>query len=128
MPIPTECRYTETHEWLDLDGDVVTLGITQYAVDELTDVTYVEMKPVKSTILPGESIGEVESVKTTSDIMSPVGGEIVAINQRAVDEPSLLNSDPFGEGWLVKIRTADPSPLDGLMDHQTYGKRFPVAG
>ena len=128
MPIPTECRYTETHEWLDLDGDIATLGITQYAADELTDVTYVEMRPEKSTILPGEPIGEVESVKTTSDIMSPVGGEIVAINQRAIDEPSLLNSDPFGEGWLVKIRTADPSPLDGLMDHETYNKRFPVSG
>ncbi len=128
MPIPTDCRYTETHEWLDQDGDIVTLGITQYAADELTDVTYVEMKPEKSTILPGEAVGEVESVKTTSDVLSPVGGEIVAINQRAVDEPSLLNSDPFGEGWLVKIRTADPSPLDGLMDHQTYDKRFPVAG
>ena len=128
MPIPTECRYTETHEWLDLDGDIATLGITQYAADELTDVTYVEMRPEKSTILPGEPIGEVESVKTTSDIMSPVGGEIVAINQRAIDEPSLLNSDPFGEGWLIKIRTADPSPLDGLMDHETYNKRFPVVG
>jgi len=128
MPIPTEWRYTETHEWLDLDGDIVTLGITQYAADELTDVTYVEMRPEKSTILPGESIGEVESVKTTSDIMSPVGGEIVAINQRAIDEPSLVNSDPFGEGWLVKIRTADPSPLDGLMDRETYSKRFPVSG
>ncbi len=125
MPIPTECRYTETHEWLDLDGDVVTLGITRYAVDELTDVTYIEMRPEKSTILPGESVGEVESVKTTSEIMSPVGGEVVAINQRAVEEPSLLNSDPFGEGWLVKIRTADPSPLDALMDHETYDKRFP---
>ena len=128
MPIPTECRYTETHEWLDLDGDIATLGITQYAADELTDVTYVEMRPEKSTILPGEPIGEVESVKTTSDIMSPVGGEIVAVNQRAIDEPSLLNSDPFGEGWLIKIRTADPSPLDGLMDHETYNKRFPVVG
>jgi glycine cleavage system H protein len=128
MPEPSECRFTETHEWLDLDGDVVTLGITQYAADELTDVTYVEMRPIKTTILPGESVGEVESVKTTSEVFSPVGGEIIAVNEEAVGEPSLLNSDPFGRGWLVKIRTADPSPLDGLLDHATYSGRFPVKG
>ena len=127
MPSPAECRYSETHEWLDLDGDIVTLGITQYAADELTDVTYVEMKPRHSTVLPGETVGEVESVKATSDVYSAVGGEIIEVNQAAVDQPSLLNSDPFGEGWLVKIRTADPSPLDGLMDQETYDKRFPVS-
>ena len=126
MPTPAECRFTDTHEWVDLDGDVITLGITQYAADELTDVTYVEMKSLHTTILPGESVGEVESVKTTSDVYSPVGGEIVEVNQAAADEPSLLNRDPFGKGWLIKIRTADPSLLDGLMDHETYDKRFPV--
>ena len=126
MPTPAECRYTETHEWLDLDGDLVTIGITQYAADELTDVTYVEMKPEKTTVMPGDPVGEVESVKTTSEIFTPVGGEIVAVNKRVVEEPSLLNTDPFGEGWLIKIRTADPSPLDGLMDRDTYGHRFPV--
>ncbi len=125
MPSPTEFRYTETHEWLDLDGDVVTIGITKYAADELTDVTYVEMRPVRSTVLPGESVGEVESVKTTSDIFSAVGGEIIAVNHAASSEPSLLNSDPYGRGWLVKIRTADPSPLDGLMDRATYDHSFP---
>ncbi len=128
MPIPAECRFTETHEWLDLDGDIVILGLTQYAADELTDVTYIELKPDKTTILPGDSVGEIESVKTTGDVFSAVGGEIVAINQRVIDEPSLVNSDPFGDGWLVKIRTADPSPLDGLMDRETYDKRFPVSG
>ncbi len=128
MPTPpAECRYTETHEWLDLDGDLVTVGITQYAANELTDVTYVEMKREKTTVLPGDSVGEVESVKTTTDIFSPVGGEIVAVNQRVVEEPSLVNTDPFGEGWLLKIRTADPSPLDGLMDSATYQQRFPVS-
>jgi len=126
MPTPAECRYTESHEWADLDGDIVTLGITRYAANELTDITYVEMKAARTTILPGSSVGEVESVKTTTDVYSPVGGEIVEVNQAAIDEPSLLNSDPFGAGWLVKIRTADPSPLDALMDHQTYDKRFPL--
>ena len=126
MPTPAECRFTESHEWLDLDGDIVTLGLTQYAADELTDVTYVEMKPAQSTILPGESIGEVESVKTTSDVFSAVGGEIVEVNEAAARDPSLLNSDPYGKGWLVKIRTADPSPLDALMDRATYDQKYPV--
>lgn len=126
MASPSECRYTESHEWLDLDGDIVTLGITQYAADELTDVTYVELKRPHTTILPGEVVGEVESVKTTSDVFSAVGGEIVEVNEAASSDPSLLNSDPFGRGWLVKIRTADPSPLDGLMDRATYDQKFPV--
>ncbi len=126
MSTPAECRYTETHEWADLDRDIITLGLTQYAADELTDVTYVEMKPEHTTVLPGESVGEVESVKATNDVYSPVGGEIVEVNQAAADQPSLINDDPFGKGWLVKIRTADPSPLDGLMDQETYDKRYPV--
>ena len=126
MPRPDDCRFTETHEWLDLDGSIVTLGITQYAADELTDVTYVEMKPAKTTVLLGEAVGELESVKTTSDILSAVGGEIVEVNQKAIDQPSLLNTDPYGQGWLLKIRTADPSPLDALMDHETYAKRYPA--
>lgn len=123
---PHGCRFTESHEWLDLDGDVVTVGITQYAADELTDVTYVEMKPAHSTVLPGEAIGEVESVKTTADVFTAVGGEIIEVNDRPQKDPSLLNSDPYGQGWLVRIRTADPSPLDSLMDWETYEKRFPV--
>ena len=123
---PAGCRFSETHEWLDLDAAVITLGITQYAADELTDVTYVEMKQVHATVLPGESVGEVESVKTTSDVCSAVGGEIIEVNEAACQQPSLLNSDPYGEGWLLKIRTADPSPLDALMDRATYEQRYPV--
>ena len=128
MADPSGYRFTESHEWLDLDGDVITVGITQDAADELTDVTYVEMHKPHTTVPPGEPHAEVESVKTTSDVYSAVGGEIIEVNQAAADQPSLVNNDPFGEGWLVKIRTADPSPLDGLMDHETYDKRFPVAG
>ena len=126
MDVPADRRYSETHEWHMLDGDVLTLGLTQFAVDQLTDITYVEMKEVGTTFEAGDAVGEVESVKTTSDVYSPVGGEIIEINQEAIDQPSLLNSDPFGKGWLLKIRTADPSPLDGLMDRQTYDTRFPV--
>jgi glycine cleavage system H protein len=126
MPTPAECRFTESHEWIDLDGDIVTLGITQYAADELTDITYVEMRAQGTTVLPGDSVGEVESVKATNDVYSPVGGEIIDVNSAAADQPSLLNSDPFGAGWLVKIRTADPSPLDALMDQETYDQKFPT--
>ena len=126
MPNPRECRFAETHEWLCIDEDVVTLGLTQYATNELTDVTYVEMKSSGSTVLPGESVGEVESVKTTSDVYSAVGGELLESNPAVAEDPSLLNSDPYGRGWLVKIRTTDPSPLDALMDQQTYDTRYPA--
>ncbi|MHC4428714.1 MAG: glycine cleavage system protein GcvH [Planctomycetota bacterium] len=123
---PSGYRFSESHEWLDLDGDIVTIGLTQYAADELTDVTYVELKSLRTTVLPGEPIGEVESVKTTADVFTSVGGEIVEVNEEATRDPSLLNSDPYGRGWLVRIRTADPSPLDALMDWETYDQRFPV--
>jgi glycine cleavage system H protein len=126
MPRPTGCRFSQTHEWADLDGQIVTVGITQYAADALTDVTYIDLKPARTMVLPGESIGEVESVKATADVYAPVGGEIVAVNEEPARTPSLLNSDPYGRGWLVKIRTADPSPLDALMDHETYSKTYPT--
>lgn len=125
MPNPKECRFTDTHEWLSIDEDVVTLGLTKYAVNELTDITYIEMKEPKSTVLPGETVGEVESVKTTSDVYSPIGGELLEVNDAVVADPSLLNSDPYGAGWLVRIRTTDPSPLDALMDRETYETRYP---
>ena len=126
MTTPPECRITESHEWTRREGDIVTIGITRYAVNELTDVTFVEMKPVSSAVAAGESLGEVESVKTASDVFTPVGGEIIEINDELGLKPSLLNSDPFGRGWLVKIRTTDPSPLDALMDSAAYDERFPV--
>ena len=126
MPSPSNCRFTDSHEWVRLDGDVVTMGITQYAADELTDLTYVEIKPVGSAIDAGEMLGEVESVKTTSDVYSPFGGEIIEVNDAASSDPSLLNSDPFGAGWLVRLRVTDTSPLDGLMDQSTYDERYLV--
>jgi glycine cleavage system H protein len=128
MPSPSDCRFSESHEWFRVDGDVVTIGISQFAADELTDITYVELKPQGTTINPGDSIGEVESVKTTSDVYSVLGGEIVEVNQQAIDDPSLLNSDPFGNGWLVRIKTDDTSPLDALMDQPTYDQKHPVSG
>ena len=96
------------------------MGITQFAADELTDVTYVQMKPVGTAVKAGESVGEVESVKTTSELYAAVDGTIAAVNEDAVKDPSLLNSDPFGRGWLVKLKVSDASPLAKLMDASTY--------
>ncbi len=126
MSSPTECRFSDSHEWFLLNGDVVTIGISQFAANELTDITYVEMQPVGSAIADGDSAGEVESVKTTSDIISAFTGEIVEINDAVADNPSLLNSDPFGSGWLLKIRVEDTSANDALMDQSTYDDKYPV--
>lgn len=122
MPTPADRKYTETHEWLRDDGEVVTLGITQHAVDELTDITYVEMRPKGTAIKGGETVGEVESVKATSDIYSPIPGEIVEVNAKLADDPSLLNSDPYGDGWLVRIKASDKAALANLMDSTAYEK------
>jgi len=126
MPSPSDCRFSETHEWFRAAGDVVTVGISQFAADELTDLTYIELKPAGTRIQPNSPVGEVESVKTTSDVYSAVGGEIIEVNKAAIDDPSLLNSDPFGKGWLVKIRTSDTSPLNDLMDQRTYDAKHAV--
>lgn len=120
MSSPADRVYSETHEWHKLDGDTLTLGLTQFAVDQLTDVTYVEMKKPGFTCKPGDIVGEVESVKTTSDIYSALGGQVVEVNPALGDEPGLLNSDPYGKGWLVKIRVGDKSGLAKLMDSKTY--------
>jgi glycine cleavage system H protein len=126
MSSPKECRFSDSHEWFRAEGNVVTVGITQYAADELTDITYVEMKPAGTAVNAGGSLGEVESVKTTSDVYSAVGGKIVEVNKALANDPGLLNNDPFGKGWLVKIQATDLSPLDKLMDQATYDKKHPV--
>ena len=124
MANPADCRFSDSHEWFHVDGDVITIGITKYAADELTDITYVEMKGVGDAIGAGDSVGEVESVKTTADVYSVAGGEIIEHNDALADDPSLVNSDPMGAGWLVKLRTGDASPLEGLMDHAAYGAKY----
>lgn len=120
MATPANCRCSESHEWFRVDGNTVTVGITKFAADELTDITYVEMKPAGTKIAVGGSVGEVESVKTTSDIYSAIAGTIVAVNPDVVKDPSLVNNDSYGRGWLVKIECADVSPLQKLMDAATY--------
>jgi glycine cleavage system H protein len=117
---PSDRLYSETHEWHKVEGDTVTLGLTAFAVEQLTDVTYAQMKPAGTKIKAGDVIGEVESVKTTSDVYSAVGGEIAEVNAAAVEDPSLLNADPYGRGWLVKIRMTDQSGLSSLMEAAKY--------
>ncbi|MEM9066651.1 MAG: glycine cleavage system protein GcvH [Planctomycetota bacterium] len=120
MPYPDDRQYADTHEWHKRDGDTLTLGLTQHAVDSLTDITYVEMKGIGESLDPGDSVGEVESVKTTSDVYCACAGEIVEVNERLADDPGLLNSDPHGEGWLIKVKITDDSGLSGLVDAGTY--------
>lgn len=120
MDTPTDRKYAETHEWIKVDGDVITIGLTEHAVDQLTDVTFVEMKPVGTSVDAGDSVGEVESVKTTSDVYSPVGGEIIDVNENLGDSPETLNTEPYTDGWLVKVKVIDAGGLDDLMDSNAY--------
>lgn len=120
MSNPSDRTYTETHEWLKLDGDVLTIGLTTYAVDQLTDVTFAEMQPVGTEVSPGDSVGEVESVKTSSDVYTPAGGEIIEVNEALESGPEMLNSDPFGDAWLVKVKVTDRGTLDDSMDSDAY--------
>ena len=121
MTTPADRRYTESHEWIkDEGGGLYALGVTQFAVNELTDITYVQMKNPGAKIAAGGTVGEIESVKATSDIYTPLGGEIVEVNKALSDDPGQVNKDPYGAGWLVKIRVADASPLSDLMDASAY--------
>ena len=117
---PAELRYAETDEWFAVDGDVVTIGITDYAQDQLNDIVYVEFKDPGDSVDAGDSFGEVESVKAASELYSAVNGEIIEVNAALEDSPEVLNADPFGAGWMVKIRTDDLSGLGDLMDAAAY--------
>jgi len=124
MSYPDDRVYAETHEWHKRDGDTLTLGLTRHAVDSLTDITYVEMKDVGESIDAGDSVGEVESVKTTSDVYLACAGEIIEVNEKLADDPSLLNSDPHGEGWLIKVRITDDSGLSKLVSAADYESQY----
>lgn len=123
MPSPTDRVYSPSHEWHKVEGDTVTLGITQFAVNQLTDVTYVEMKKPGTKFKAGEIVGEVESVKTTSDIYCFADGEVIEVNKAVADDPSLLNTDPFGKGWLIKVKKSGNGKLGECVDGATYDKQ-----
>jgi glycine cleavage system H protein len=113
-------RFSKDHEWISVDGDVGTIGITDYAQQQLGDVVFVELPAVGRKVTKGGDAAVVESVKAASEVFSPVTGEVVEINQAIVDEPAKVNTDPMGEAWFFKVRLADPSELDGLMDEAGY--------
>ena len=120
MPAPTDRKYLKTHEWHKPEGAVVTLGITQAAADELTDITYVDLPKVGATVAANERFGEIESVKATSDLYTGVAGEVVEVNDALNEEPGLVNADPFETGWMVKLKMSDPADLDALLDAKAY--------
>lgn len=122
MANPKDRMYSESHEWFLVDGETVTIGITKHAADELTDITYVELPAVGAKVEPGAPFGEVESVKATSELFSAVGGEVIEVNNSLEDHPELVNDDPFGEGWLVKIKASSLDTMDELMDSVAYSK------
>lgn len=117
-----EFKFTEKHEWVKVDGDVAALGISDYAQKELGDVVYVELPAIGDTVEQGDACSNIESVKAVSDIYSPVGGEIVEINEDLEDAPENINKDPYGDGWIFKIKMDDPGQLDELMDSAAYEK------
>ena len=125
MSSPADLLYSASHEWHKVSGDTCTIGITRYAVDALTDVTYVNTKPVGTKIAAGGIVGEVESVKTTSDVYSAVGGEVTETNKALSDNPALLNADPYSN-WLVKLKITDKAGLDKLMKADAYDKANPA--
>ncbi len=123
MSVPDDRRYLETHEWHRLDGDTVTIGITQFAADELTDITFVDLPRVGAAVAANRAFGEIESVKATSDLVSGVSGTVVAVNEALADNPALVNKDPFGEGWLIKVKATNPAEMEKLLTARQYEKQ-----
>lgn len=122
MNIPADLKYTQDHEWVRVEGDVATVGVTDFAQGELGDVVFVEIETEGETLDRGETFGTVEAVKTVSDLFMPVGGEVSEFNEALADEPELVNKDPYGEGWMIKIKVADTAEFDDLMSADDYQK------
>jgi glycine cleavage system H protein len=120
MEFPEELKYTEEHEWVLVEDDVVTIGITDFAQDSLGDIVFVELPEVGATVVAGKPFGVVESVKAVSDIYSPVTGEVVEINEELPDAPETVNTSPYEDAWMIKVKLADASELDDLMDADDY--------
>ena len=117
---PNNLKYTKDHEWISIDGDYAFVGITNFAQKELGDIVFVEIESLDQEIKSGEVFGSVEAVKTVSDLFMPMTGEIIEINQKIIDNPELVNSDPYGEGWMVKIKILDSNEVEDLLDLKSY--------
>jgi glycine cleavage system H protein len=120
MNIPEELRYTEEHEWVKLEGNIATVGITDFAQSELGDIVYLEIDTLDTEINTNEVFGTVEAVKTVSDLFMPVNGKVVDVNSTLEDNPEAVNDDPYGEGWIIKIEISNPSDIDDLMNSEEY--------
>lgn len=120
MNIPSDLKYTKDHEWVRVEGDIATVGITDFAQSELGDIVYVEVDTLDESLDAEEVFGTVEAVKTVSDLFLPVSGEIVEFNEALEEEPEKVNSDPYGEGWMIRIKMSDPSEVDGLLSDAGY--------
>lgn len=120
MDFPDDLKYTKEHEWVKADGKIATVGITDYAQDQLGDIVYVEMPDDGEIVSRGDAFGVVESVKSVSDVYAPISGRVVETNDPLKDNPETINEDPYSEGWLVKLELSDPSELDDLLDNKAY--------
>jgi glycine cleavage system H protein len=123
MSAPTDRKYLATHEWHKIEGDTATIGITQIAADELTDITYVSLPKVGAKVTANKPFGEIESVKATSDLYSGVSGEILAINDGLNSDPGLVNRDPHAAGWMIKVKLSNPAEVNSLLDTDAYLKQ-----
>ncbi len=123
MSAPTDRKYLETHEWHQAAGDIVTIGITQFAADELTDITFVQLPKVGAKLEANKRFGEIESVKATSDLYTGVSGTVTEVNSALTDNPGLVNRDPYGQAWMIKVKVSDPKQLDKLLPVEEYLKR-----
>ncbi|MDP4663644.1 MAG: glycine cleavage system protein GcvH [Salibacteraceae bacterium] len=120
MNIPSELKYTKDHEWVRVEGDIAIVGVTDYAQSELGDIVYVEIETEGEALDQEEVFGTVEAVKTVSDLFMPIAGEVIAFNEKLTDQPELVNTDPYGEGWMIKVKLSDASQVDGLLDAEAY--------
>ena len=125
---PKNLRYASTHEWASLQGGVCTIGITKFAVEQLTDVVYIELPDVGDHVFKGDSFGEIESVKAVSDLYSPINGEVIEINKKLENDPSIISNDPYGAGWMIKIRVEEGHNVDHLMSLDQYEKQIASEG
>jgi glycine cleavage system H protein len=120
MNLPSELKYTKDHEWIKIEGNLATVGITEFAQGELGDIVYVDVDTLDDTVEEGEIFGSVEAVKTVSDLFMPLTGEVTEFNEELEDEPELVNSDPYGKGWMIKIEMSDSSQTANLLDAEAY--------
>ncbi len=120
MNIPSNLKYSKDHEWVRVEGDVAVVGITDFAQDQLGDIVFVDIQTEGETLNQDEVFGAIEAVKTVADAMMPVSGEIIEVNTGLEDAPQNVNSDPYGEGWMIKVKMSNPAEVDGLMDAEAY--------